>query len=215
MERTKDHMGADLAIVVGASVLGLPRFRVVLIQAKHADARQRDRANVGRNEGRQLDNLLSTGMGYYLFYPRVVTDAEGCDTRLLPTLRPAPAVFADVATAASTSNRYMVGCHADRVGSVDATDFAEFVASRMAGDDLSVGRLFPCAQSAAAALEVKGKPLVPQVLACDLSGRLSVLEFLVAMRGYGLETTADMPFPKYEELKSDHKPDFPSSPAMR
>ncbi|RST85496.1 hypothetical protein EJC49_15525 [Aquibium carbonis] len=215
MERTRDHMGADLALVVGANVLGLPRFRVVLVQAKHADGHQRTCADVGRNQGKQLDDLLSTGMGYYLFYPRAVADADGRHTRLLPALRSAPAVFADVATATGASNRYMVGCHARRDGTVDATDFAEFIALSMASDELGVGRLFPCAQSAAASLVVKGEPLVPEVFAVDRTGSLSVLEFLDAMRGHGLETTADAPFTTYEELKVDHEPDFSSSPLMR
>lgn len=214
MERTRDNMGADLAIVVGANVLGVPRFRVVLVQAKHADSRRRAYADVGRNEGGQLDNLLSTGMGYYIFYPRVVPYDERRGTRLLPTFRSAPAVFADVATAPSGSNRYMVSCFGSRDGNVDGWGFAEFIALKMAGNDPSVGRLFPCAQSAAASLLVNGKPLVHEVFAADRTGHLSVVEFLDAMKDHGLNDTEDARFPTYEDLEPDHESDTKSSPPI-
>lgn len=214
MERNKDHMGADLAMVVGANVLGVPRVRVVLLQAKHADPKQRNRVNVGQNGGRQLDELLSTGMGYYLFYPRPVTDAGGRETRLMPLVRDARGVFADVASTVGKAARFMVGCHGRRDGTVDACDFAQFSALEMASDSLVVGRLFPSAETAAEALVVNGKPLAPEIVVVDRSRHLSVLDFLKTMKGHHMDTSASLPFPTWEDLKPTYGEDGRSSPGM-
>lgn len=205
MQETRDIAGADLALVVGVRVLGVPRYRVVLMQAKHEHPDWWRQGNVGHKKGAQLSELLSSGMGYYLFYPKPMEDpALGRETRLMPVVRSAEAVFRDVAHSIIPGSRYRVNIYSDSDGRVDAMDFAQFLSVAMCGDTLDIGRLFPTVPSVADALGVPGRPLVPDIVAIDATGRLSCHELLEKLRGGGYDVEEEFRFPVMDSAKLYH-----------
>lgn len=213
MQEKKDIAGADLALVVGTRVLGIPRYRVALVQAKHEQSGRTRQGYVGHGQGEQLAELLSSGMGFYMFYPAAVEDPSlGRETRLLPVVRSAEAVFADTAQSASPRGRYNVRIFSNRDGNVDATDFAQFLSSVMCSDVLSVGRLFPTVSSVAEALGVPDRPLAPEIVAVDVTGRLSCHELLERLRGGGYNVDEDFSFPVEDDLDIDDAPADEISP---
>lgn len=207
MQEKTDIAGADLALVVGTRVFGIPRYRVVLLQAKHEQSGQTRQGDVGYGNGDQLAELLSSGMGFYMFYPAAVEDPFlGRETRLLPVVRSAEAVFADAAQFGSPRGRYKVNMFSDRDGNVDATDFTQFLSFLMCSDVLNVGRLFPTVSSVADALGVPGRPLAPEIVAVDVTGRLSCHELLETLRGGGYDVDEDFNFPVEDDADIDDVP---------
>lgn len=200
MQTHKDELGADLAIVVGTNVLGAARYRLVLFQAKRATSRCT--ADVGQNEGTQLDEILSSGMGFYLFYPEpLLVPSRGGKPegggRMLPTVRSAEAVFSDVWSPEDFS--YVVNCYADAAGNADAVDFAQFLALAMTGEDLRIGRLFPNIDAVVSALQLGGRPLATRILAINERGDLSMHELIVRLREVCREVHEFM-LPEAEDL---------------
>ncbi|TPL05822.1 hypothetical protein FJ938_14505 [Mesorhizobium sp. B2-4-14] len=116
MQGHRDYLGSDLAIVTGAIVHGVPRLRVVLMQAKKE--RRRGSSDISRTNFKQLDELLATGMGYYLFYPHY------SGTGFLPLVRSAESIFAQ----SRHSDRSVKTCHYE--GEV-GLDIALFVSVAM------------------------------------------------------------------------------------
>lgn len=197
MEGRRDLQGADFAVVLGLRVLGRLLWRVVLFQGKREAAS--GWPGVGEGDGDQLEELLSTGMGAYVFYPL------GSDGRifLLP-VRPAASVFRDV-----WENKERPRWAIDPYGSKadPAVDIASFIAFDMADDtDLSLGRLFGDPKHVAAALSL-GRPtaLNPDVLVMDLTGELhvgAVLEQLQAL-GYRIDGVMGLPRADQPDASSD------------
>jgi hypothetical protein len=133
-----DHHDSDLALVVGTKVANVPRYRVVLLQAKKSTGHRI--ADVSYGEGRQLDGILSTGMGFYLFYPKP-TD-EGV---LPPTVKSAERVFAEARSQyPAMSGVSVAGSH--------AWDFGTFVAGAMTSRGVRTGRIFPSEDAVVEAL---------------------------------------------------------------
>lgn len=198
MQEGRDLLAADLAVVAGVHVLGRPKYRIVLFQAKNATAT--GLADVGRNEGRQLDTFLSTGMGWYLFYP-----AWARKGAFITTVRPATEVFHDV----------WAHGPAPAFGQVDAYggarspgwDFASFVSIAMSScRDLSLGRLFPDAETAAKALaDDRRQPLAADIIAIDRTGRLALRDFIdaTASLGYGDGRVSSVPSRRHAAHRCD------------
>ena len=76
MQGHADRLGADLAVVIGAEIGGIPQYRVALLQAKRG--RLQGTANVSQGGGEQLRQILETGMGFYLFYPKKIERRVFC-----------------------------------------------------------------------------------------------------------------------------------------
>lgn len=188
MQEGRDLLAADLAVVAGVHVLGRPMYRIVLFQAKNATAT--GSADVERNEGRQLDTLLSTGMGWYLFYPAFARSGA-----FITTVRPATDVFREV----WDTRRGPAFRNVDAYGGEHAPgwDFATFVSIALSSEsDLSLGRLFPDAETAAKALaDDRGRPLAADLIATDRTGRLSLRDFIdaTASLGYGGTWLSSLP----------------------
>lgn len=144
----RDIQGADLAIVIGTMLYERPVWKVVLLQAKAE--KSQGRSDVGHNEGAQLAEILSTGMGGYLFYPIVKRENV-----FIPTVRLAEHVFADAyGIRGEASLTDIDPCGTD--GS--AWDFASFVALEMRRSNAThPGRVFPTAQAVADALSLDRK----------------------------------------------------------
>jgi hypothetical protein len=192
----KDLQGADLAIVVGTLLYDRPVWRVVLLQAK--SERARGKSSAGYKRGAQLAEILSTGMGAYLFYPKVVSERI-----FIPTVRIAEDVFADIHRSRSSSCRASLrrtGIHfakkhsietrwvnIDPCGGVEgpAWDLASFIALEMRRPrSFGPGRVFPSVKAVADALSIgrerpieglSGRPR--NLLIASTSPRLDVLEF--------------------------------------
>lgn len=179
MQGWKDWQGADFAIVIGTTVLGRPMYRVALFQAKWETAR--GRANVAHADGKQLDEIQSTGMGYYVFYPHTFHGRA-----FFTTIRPVPDVFRSVWEAEDPPGFDINTCHD---GGQAAWDFAAFLAVAMTWqDDLTFGRIFPDARAVADVLSGgRHKPLVQHVLAFDMTGALSVHEMIQSLKFKGFD----------------------------
>lgn len=179
MQGWKDWQGADFAVVVGTVVLGRPMYRVVLFQAKWNSSREY--ADISHKDGQQLDDILSTGMGYYVFYPKTFHGKA-----FITTVRSAEDTFTDV-WGADKSPCFNVNT---RVGRGQAAwDFALFLAAGMASsEDIRFGRLFPDEKSVAEALSIgRTKPLVHTVLAFDFSKTLNVHELVEQLKIKGFD----------------------------
>lgn len=172
----KDLQGADLAIVVGTLLCRKPVWRVVLLQAKVETSR--GKSNVGYKRGAQLAEILSSGTGAYLFYPK--PEAKKI---FIPTVRLAEEVFADVYDKPGKPKFGNIDtCGAD--GS--AWDFAAFIALRMRRPTASdPGRVFRSTEAVASALSIgrelplDGKQDRPKgLLIASALPQLDVLEFL-------------------------------------
>ncbi|PWI54412.1 hypothetical protein B5K03_09510 [Rhizobium phaseoli] len=179
MQGWRDWQGADFAIVVGTTVLGRPMYRVALFQAKWEIAR--GKTNVSHGDGGQLDEIHSTGMGYYVSYPNTFHGRA-----FFTTVRPVPDVFRSVWESEDPPSFDIDTCH-DRGQA--AWDFAAFLAIAMTSqDDLSCGRLFPNAQAVSDVLSLgRDKPLVPHVLAMDMTGALNVHEMVQRLKFKGFD----------------------------
>lgn len=198
MQEGRDLLAADLAVVAGVHVLGRPMYRVVLFQAKTVTTT--GRADVGRNEGRQLDAFLSTGMGWYLLYPEHARSGA-----FIATVRPAVEIFREVwADRSAPAFTAVEACGGE--GS-PAWDFASFVSIAMSsGSDLSLGRLFPTAEAAAGALSGDRKrPLAADIIAVDRTGRLVLRDFIdaTAALGYGNGRTLSVPSRRHAVRRPD------------
>lgn len=179
MQAARDVLAADLAVVVGVRVHGRPVYRVVLFQAKRASAG--GRVNLGPGGLRQLDVLLSSGMGWYLLYP---SKRDG----FFATVRPAGQLFAEFWSAPRHRGTPRLSAFGSK--GREAWDLASFVSMAMTSDsDTSLGRLFPDAASAAAALSDGGRqPLVGDVVAYDTTGSLRLRDFIDELDGRGYRT---------------------------
>jgi len=179
MQGWRDLQGADFAVVVGTVVLGRPMYRVVLFQAKWNSSREY--ADISHKDGQQLDDILSTGMGYYVFYPKTFHSKA-----FITTVISAEDIFTDV-WRADESPCFNVNTRGGR--GQPAWDFALFLAAGMASsDDIRCGRLFPDAKSVAEALSIgRTKPLVHTVLAFDFSKTLNVHELVAQLKTKGFD----------------------------
>lgn len=167
MQEGHDNLAADLAVVLGTRVAGREMYRIVLFQAKKLNAD--GHADVGSTDsGEQLDKFLSTGMGWYLFYP-----APEKGRNFIVTARAATDVFEDV-WRGRRKPRYK-GTHGLGGAGTFGWDFPTFVSVAMASQDMSLGRLFPTVEAAAAALSIeRDVPLVAGVLVADTTGALAL-----------------------------------------
>lgn len=175
MQEGNDLQGADLAIVVGTLLYGKPMWRVVLLQAK--SEKSQGKSEIGYKEGAQLAEILSTGMGAYLFYPKAKYEKI-----FVPTVRLAEHVFADAYKGLNDPEFGEIDpCGAD--GS--AWDFASFVALEMRRPRVfGPGRVFPTVEAVADALSLgRERPLEPArsqpkgLVVASASPALDVLEF--------------------------------------
>lgn len=202
MQGWRDLQGADFAIVVGTVVLGRPMFRVVLFQAKKG--KSRGSADASHGDGSQLDELLSTGMGHYIFYP-VTFHGKA----FITTVRSAEDVFRDVWVSDNPPRFNVDTC----AGSGEAAwDFAAFLAVAMTSpDDLACGRLFPDADAVAEALSVgRKKPLVSKVLAFDFTRVLNVHGLVQKLGLVGLDQTiVESAVSAIDDIRPE--PDHPSA----
>ena len=177
MQGWKDRIGADLAVVSGTIIEGVPVYRMVLLQAKME--KPRGSANVSQRGGEQLRELLGSGMGFYLFYPAVFQNRV-----FLPTVRSAEDVSRDVHSGKGPNYRVDV-CRGD--GGEPAWDFPAFLAIAMASPDPGgPGRIFPDVSSVCRVLsEGRKKPLTQEVAFFDTTGALNVLDFVEGLRSLG------------------------------
>ncbi|MGY6281922.1 hypothetical protein ACXIT0_03430 [Methylorubrum extorquens] len=203
MQEGRDLLAADLAVVAGVNVLGRPMYRIVLFQAKNVTAT--GAADIGRDEGRQLDRLLSTGMGCYLFYP-----AAAARGSFIPTVRTATAVYREVWDDAFPPAFGRVDAYGDE--RAPGWDFAAFVSVAMSSArDLTLGRLFFDAESAARALaDDRKQPLAAALIAFDRTGSLRLRDFIdaTASVGYGDQRFLSCP----SERRPVHRHDAPGFP---
>jgi len=187
MQGTHDRLGADLALVVGHRIHGKDVFRIVLIQAKKQDGDGRYPIRTAKSL-RQLDRILSSGMGWYAFYPHLRNNLH-----FLVTVRPAADVFTDVWD--ETAERVAADDFASGGSGDAAWDLPTFVSLEMASPSLSLGRLFPDAAAVAEALSVeRDVPLAEGVVMADLTGTLDLMAFKASLEaaGYKVEATASL-----------------------
>jgi hypothetical protein len=177
MQGHRDFLGSDLALVVGVNVLGVPRYRAALLQAKRSEPNFK--ADVSEGEGAQLDELLSTGMGFYLFYPPAAAGG-----RFLPVVRSAEGVFRDVRESSGSGR---VPILTNQNGTETASELSTFVSVAMGSRTaIPPGRLFPDARSLTVALSSgRAKPL--EVVVLDQTGRLKVAELASRLADTGFE----------------------------
>jgi hypothetical protein len=201
MQAHRDLLAADLAVVAGIRVHGKPMYRVVLFQAKRAS--RQGWADLSEGQGRQLDVLLSSGMGWYLFYP----DEGG---GFPAVVRPACELFAEVwsgrdGPALRRACTYGPEAH-------EAWDLATLVSVAMASTtDTTLGRLFPDARLAAAALSSEGHPLAGEVIAFDATGSLALRDFFDAATTLGYEgrPVVGLPSSRYADVPDREEPSYP------
>ncbi|MBY0250374.1 MAG: hypothetical protein K2X54_03165 [Methylobacterium organophilum] len=188
----KDRLGADFAVVTGVIVDDVVKYRVVLFQAKWEDTKQRNKADVWHDGGNQLSELLATGLGYYLFFPRRYWEAGKERPVFLPTVRSAENVGRDAHAITGDTVRKVDTCVGSQAGDV-AWDFAGFLGLTLASlQDDGIGAVFDTPAEVADLLSQKRKrPLVHSVFAYDLSpGRslnLSDLAEALETEGYDVE----------------------------
>ena len=181
MQGWEDRLGSDIAIVLGTTIEGRPMYRVVLLQAKMESAA--GDADVYRDAGSQLNELLATGMGYYLFYPRVWQNEQRF---FLPTVRRAENVFRDVWAGSEAPARKVDTCYGMVARDV-AWDLPTFVSIAMVSQNArGCGRVFPDVESVCDALSDEKRRLTTFVAYSDLTDRLHVRDFQAALsnRGY-------------------------------
>lgn len=195
MQDGRDHLGADLAVVIGTRILGLDLYRIILFQAKKLDAD--GKVDVGsKDAGKQLLRLLSSGMGWYLFYP-----APGKEKSFLVTARPASDVFADVC--GDRRDQRYVGSYSYGSDKARAWDLPTFISVAMASANVSPGRLFPNADAAAAVLTAERPyPLAARVLAVDLTGALELGKFVSDLQSSGWKTDGVDVVPKPDGMST-------------
>lgn len=207
MQDHRDLLAADLAIVAGVRILGRPMYRIILFQAKNATVTGRVDASEGG--GGQLDKLLSTGMGWYLFYPTY----RGKGT-FIPTARPAIDVYREVWQGDAPPSFKLPTAYGDEAS--PAWDFASFVSIAMSSDtDLTLGRLFPDIESAATALTDDGKkPLAADIIAFDRTGSLRLNDFIDATAAIGYKERRALSFPTARDIiaRPDDEDDVPEDP---
>lgn len=181
MQGWKDRLGSDFALVIGTLVMGRPKYRVAVFQAKWESSR--GTANVSQDDGGQLDELLSTGMGYYVFYPKTVYGKA-----FVGTVRSAEDVFFDV-WSASDAPAYDVDTCCARDGGKIAWDFPTFVTVAMtASEHDQFGRLFPDAKSVAELLsQGRKRPLASKILITDLTSQLQVAQLAEDLKNGGFD----------------------------
>ncbi|QCO02858.1 hypothetical protein [Azospirillum argentinense] len=180
MQGWKDRLGSDFALVVGTTVNDIPMYRVVVFQAKWEGSR--GSANVSQGDGRQLRDLLATGMGYYVFYPRAVDKKA-----FVATVRSAESVNSDV-HGPSGKPKYDVDVCCARDGGDPAWDFATFVTVAMTSPEDDIGKVFPDADTVAEALSTDRKePLTARVVFADLTSCLNVRLLAEKLRERGYE----------------------------
>lgn len=178
MQGQKDWLSADLALIVGTNIMGRPMYRVAVLQAKWDSGV--GKIDVRHDRGRQLDEIMSTGMGYYISYPKKYDGRSS-----MMTVLPAENVFGSV-WAGVRRPRFVVNSQFCSGGA--AWDFATFVATAMTSEtDLKLGRVFRSAKEAADALfEGRGEARVDHVLAVDLTRNLNVHEVILHLENKGL-----------------------------
>lgn len=193
LQEGRDLCGADLAVVAGVRILGRPMYRIILFQAKKAKVT--GKADVGEGEGRQLDTILSTGMGWYLFYP-----AYGEPGTFVPTARSATDVYRDVWGAARPPGFTQVDAYGGE-GS-PGWDLASFISIAMSSNEtLTLGRLFPDLKSAAKALTDNRKhPLAADIVAFDRTGSLKLHDFIDETAAMGYEERRTHHFPSVRDI---------------
>lgn len=178
MQGWKDRLGSDFALVVGTIVEDIPVYRVAVFQAKWE--RIRGSANVSQGDGSQLHELLTSGMGYYVFYPRAFDDKA-----FIASVRSAESVNSDVHPPSGRPKFDVdVCCSQNRYDL--AWDFATFVTVAMTSPEDSVGRVFKDIDAVADALSKdRKKPLASHILFADLSGHLKVRQLSEKLREIG------------------------------
>lgn len=179
--KTGDLFDSDLAIVIGTSIVGQPRYRVVLLQAKRC--RSNFHADVSYKSGSQLDGLLSTGMGYYLFYP---SDGAG-DVAFSPSVKDSRKVFEGARAGA--------GHVFSGIAAMDgeAIDLSLFVSTVMTLERPCVGRIFPSQDAVAdALLGQRTRPVHILVLSEAVGARVWTLVERLRAEGYGTSPVASL-----------------------
>lgn len=178
MQGWRDRLGSDFALVVGTCVRGIPVYRVALFQAKRQGGC--GSVNVSQGSGRQLDELLTSGMGYYVFYPTG-------KNAFVATVRSAESVYSDV-NGPSDGPQYRVDICCARDGSDVAWDFVNFVTVAMESPEEGVGKTFPDADAVAEALSTDRKePLAAHVIFHDRTGLLNVRQLAEGLKERGYE----------------------------
>jgi len=183
MQGHSDYLGSDLALVVGTRVCGRPMYRVVLLQAKWESKQHPGVADVSQNNGGQLDELLSTGMGFYLFYPRITKERS-----FVMTVRRAEDVYRDVWSWGDRAD-YGVDVSQARGGGARAWDLPLFLAGALTDScPDGVGRLFPDVESVCSALlDDRKVPLRSRVIYFDTTGCLKIHSFEGQLRRRGFQ----------------------------
>ena len=198
MQSTKgDLLDSDLAIVVGTEICGVPRYRVAIFQAKRMQASRR--VDVSYKDGAQLDGILSTGMGFYLFYP-----PDGTPTAVPPTVKTAVRVFAE----ARREHRDSIGTVAafDRTG----WDFGTFLGYAMTSSVPGVGRIFPSAEAAAAALlGLRKRPSRILLLSTSVDARIWKLVTQLGAADYSVSDPASLADAVSAALEAPREPTDP------
>ncbi|MGY2049120.1 hypothetical protein [Methylobacterium sp. JK268] len=212
MTNRRDRLGADFAVVTGFLSRGVTRYRVALFQAKWDDGRGR-LADVSHRSGAQLDELLATGMGYYVFYPRVGRTGGKARPVFLPTVRAAGDVHRDVHPGPGRFVPKVSTCVGAASGDV-AWEFAAFLALALASPRAGgFGRLFDTPEEVARILSGgRRRPLAREVLAYDLTpGRsLNLSAFVEALGAAGYDRTGLVAVPSRSDTPGD--PDTDGEP---
>ncbi|MCC0808659.1 hypothetical protein FPV16_21020 [Methylobacterium sp. W2] len=183
-----DRLGADFAVVTGLVIDGVVKYRVALFQAKWEDENQRGKADVWHKGGGQLAELLSTGIGYYLFYPRRYREGEKARPVFLPTVRSARDVERDALALTTTTVRMVDTCN----GTADvAWDFGGFLGLALASlENNGVGGIYDTQKEVVELLSRKRKrPLARAAIFYDHTpGRsLNLFELAEAIKGEGFD----------------------------
>ncbi len=190
MQERHDLLAADLAVIVGVEVCGRPMYRVVLFQAKHLASD--GQLNLTVAERGQLDKLLSTGMGWYLFYPK--SEEAG---RFLGVTMSARDVFQSVWC--SPRDRRRAGVDVFGSGTRRPVwDFPSLVGVGMYSNLLKPGRLFPSAAAVNQALSLdRAKPLVAGLIAADTTKSLQLRDILDAAAASGMTVRQPVSVPSW------------------
>lgn len=197
MTDRRDRMGADFAVVVGTMDRDGPRFRVALFQAKWEDAQARGTATVARGGDRaQLEELLATRAGHYVFYPRMGKDMTSAPM----TIRSAADVDEELSHRARGAS---VGICSDANG---CWEFASFLALAMMDDPppssaLVLGTL---QEVVGFLLTGSSRPLAPTTLVVDRTRQLRVRGLGALAREAGYDAFSEMlSFETSVEVESD------------
>ena len=94
----------------------------------------------------------------------------------------------------------------------EAWDLATLVSVAMASTtDTTLGRLFPDARLAAAALSSEGHPLAGEVIAFDATGSLALRDFFDAATTLGYEgrPVVGLPSSRYADVPDREEPSYP------